>query len=877
MRLTTLFSAFFCLITLLICSPALALENVTMQLKWLHHFQFAGYYAALEKGFYQQAGLNVTLREGGPDVEVEQEVLTGRADFGVGTSALLLNRAKGENLVVVGQLFQHSPAIFLTPRKTGIRSVADLAGKRCMYSNQHGDMLALLKLNKVDANSLIKVPHQGDPRDLLTGKADVMMAYNFNEPYALEETGEPYLTFSPLSAGIDFYGDNFFTTRQLTAKRPEMVKAFREATLKGWLYALKNKEEIVDLILAKYSRVKSHGWLMFEADQIDNLIQHNLVAIGHQNPERWEKIADTFASQGMLPKGFDYTGIIYTPKPATDYQLTIGITALGGIIITVLAVIMLSFRNLNQQLHDKIIERDRAEAERIASNERFRTLFETSPTGIILLDPTGCICLANQRMADLFGYPLEELTGISYPSLLHPAQRGAGDENMRRLMNHEIDYVDVERHYRRKDGSDFWGHLSGRRYEDADGNLINLLGQIADITERKTDEAAQKQLELQMLQTQKLESLGVLAGGIAHDFNNILMAIMGNAELALMRLNPESPVIDNLQRIEKSAARAADLARQMLAYSGKGKFQVVALSLNRLVEEMLHLLEVSISKKAMLRLNLAKNLPLVNADATQMRQIIMNLVINASEAIGDKSGVIAVTTGYMECDSNYLKDVWMNENLSDGRFIFLEISDTGCGMNKETMAKLFDPFFTTKFTGRGLGMSAVLGIVRGHHGAIKVYSEPEKGTTFKIFLPASDITAEPFNGHNHPDHWQGSGTVLLVDDEETVRGIGTEMLRELGFEVITAVNGNDALIRFREHPDISFVLLDLTMPKMDGEQCYRELRSIKPDVKVIISSGYSEQEVGEKFLGKGLAGFIQKPYRLSVLKDVIRNLNGAAV
>ena len=391
-----------------------------------------------------------------------------------------------------------------------------------------------------------------------------------------------------------------------------------------------------------------------------------------------------------------------------------------------------------------------------------------------------------------------------------------------------------------------------------------------DVTELKRAVEDRIDFEKQLLHAQKLESLGVLAGGIAHDFNNLLMAIMGNADLALMRLNPESPAVDNLKRIEQASARAADLAKQMLAYSGKGKFIVEHLDISRLAEEMLHMLEVSISKKAVLRFNLTSPIPSVEADATQLRQIIMNLVINASEAIGDKSGVIAISTGCMECDRNYLKDVWLDENLTGGLYVYLEIADTGCGMDKETLSKLFDPFFTTKFTGRGLGMAAVLGIVRGHKGAIKVYSEPGKGTSFKVLLPASNRPAELFNSKRHTDDWQGSGTVLLVDDEETVRAIGSEMLRELGFQVITADDGSEGVAAYKQHPDIAFVILDLTMPHMDGEQCFRELRQLKPDVKVIMSSGFSEQEVAQKFVGKGLAGFIQKPYKLSMLKDVIR-------
>lgn len=397
---------------------------------------------------------------------------------------------------------------------------------------------------------------------------------------------------------------------------------------------------------------------------------------------------------------------------------------------------------------------------------------------------------------------------------------------------------------------------------------------VRDITERKRAEEERESLEKQLLHAQKLESLGVLAGGIAHDFNNILTAIVGNTDLALMRLNPESPVRDNLARIERAANRASDLAKQMLAYSGKGKFVIEPIDLNRLVEEMTHMLQVSISKKAVLRFNFADSLPTVDADATQLRQIIMNLVINASEAIADKSGVIAISTGCMQCDRKYLSNAWLNESIPEGLYVWLEVADTGCGMDRETVSKIFDPFFTTKFTGRGLGMAAVLGIVRGHKGAIRVYSEPGRGTTFKVLLPAGDKPKDLFNDDQHKQTtWKGCGTVLLADDEETVIGIGAEMLKELGFDVLTAMDGREALEVFAQHQDkICCIILDLTMPHLDGEQTFRELRQLKPDVKVIMSSGYNEQEINQRFAGKGLAGFIQKPYRLSMLKETIRNV-----
>jgi len=421
------------------------------------------------------------------------------------------------------------------------------------------------------------------------------------------------------------------------------------------------------------------------------------------------------------------------------------------------------------------------------------------------------------------------------------------------------------------EGTVKWLHLNSSPEPLENGDIL-LHGVVTDVTERKLVEEERLRLEKLLFHSQKLESLGVLAGGIAHDFNNILMAIIGNADLALMSLDERSPVVENLSRIEQAAARAADLTRQMLAYSGKGKFVIENLDLNLLVEKVLPMLEVSISKKAELRLDLRRPLPSVEADATQMHQIVMNLVINASEALEDNSGVISISTGYLECDRQYLESVSLDGNVSEGLYVYLEIADTGCGMSKETMAKLFDPFFTTKFTGRGLGMAAVLGIVKGHKGSIKVYSEQGHGTIFKILLPASDRPCDLVLHGGHTDDWQGSGTVLLVDDEETVRGIGAEMLKQLGFTPITANDGLEALAIFKSTPGIAFVILDLTMPRMDGEECFRELRLLDPSVKVIMSSGYNEQEVTQRFAGVTLSGFIHFPYKLSVLVDAVRKV-----
>ncbi|MGE5139875.1 MAG: response regulator, partial [Rudaea sp.] len=383
---------------------------------------------------------------------------------------------------------------------------------------------------------------------------------------------------------------------------------------------------------------------------------------------------------------------------------------------------------------------------------------------------------------------------------------------------------------------------------------------VLDLTERK-------HLEQRLKESQKLESIGLLAGGIAHDFNNLLVSVLGNVGLVLLDLDPMSPVREPIEQIKIAAQRAADLTKQMLAYSGKGRFLMQAVNVNSLFEEMSQLLRVSISKSASLKFNLAPDLPLIEADATQIRQIVMNLIVNASDAIGTKPGTITVSTGSLRADKSYLSQTFMSPDLKEGNYIYLEVADTGCGMDEETRRRIFDPFFTTKFTGRGLGLAAVLGILRGHEGAIKVYSEVGHGSVFRVLLPTKDQELsireaevrkfEPGNGH-----------VLVIDDEEVVRMVTKRMLERFGYTPLIAEDGYSGLEQLSQHRDkIVCVLLDMTMPRMSGEETFREIVKIKPDARVVLMSGYPEMEATRRFKGNGLMGFMQKPYTPEDLQE----------
>jgi nitrogen-specific signal transduction histidine kinase/ActR/RegA family two-component response regulator len=391
------------------------------------------------------------------------------------------------------------------------------------------------------------------------------------------------------------------------------------------------------------------------------------------------------------------------------------------------------------------------------------------------------------------------------------------------------------------------------------------LAVITDITEAR-------KLEAKVQHAQKLESLGVLAGGIAHDFNNLLVGILGNAGLALDELPSEAPARDRLADIQTAAIRASELTKQLLAYAGKGRFVIGRIDLRRLVEEMGHLLAAVIPKNVLIKYTFSANVPLIEGDATQLRQVVMNLITNAADAVGKRSGIITVSTSLIEADRAYLADTYLDEGLPGGYYVSLEVSDTGLGMSLETRMKIFDPFFTTKFTGRGLGLAAVIGILRSHRAAIKVYSEVGRGSTFRVLFPAVDGSPDAIRAAGAPTVvWRGSGTILVVDDDEAVRNVAKRILERAGFRVLVAVDGIDGLAVFREHTsEIGVVLLDVTMPRMGGEETFRQLRQLAPEVRVVLSSGYSAQEATSHFAGKGLAGFVEKPFTPQELLERVR-------
>ncbi len=426
--------------------------------------------------------------------------------------------------------------------------------------------------------------------------------------------------------------------------------------------------------------------------------------------------------------------------------------------------------------------------------------------------------------------------------------------------------------WQHKDGSWRWIEARSTNVTDEHGTIMAREGIARDVTEQRRRDEERAQLERRLQQTQKLESLGILAGGIAHDFNNLLPGILGHAGLIRMSSSCSPELSEHAHHVELAAMRAADLCWQMLAYSGKGRFAVQRLELDALVHETTQLLELSIAKTTTLALDLHADRAVVEADASQLQQVVMNLVLNASEACAGRPGLVRVATSVVQVTRDELREAYFAPDLPGGSYVAFEVTDDGEGMSPETLARIFDPFFTTKFTGRGLGLSAVLGIVRGHSGAIRVESQPGLGTRFRVLFPRVEGEPTSVQSSRRPRQLRGSGRILVVDDEVIVRDVTARLLQALGYTVLTAGDGEEGVRAFQASREpIDAVLMDLTMPRLDGVGAFEQLRRLDAKVPVLLMSGYSEQDASARFAGRGLSGFVQKPFSTEQLAAKLGN------
>ncbi|HEY3838356.1 MAG TPA: PAS domain S-box protein [Bryobacteraceae bacterium] len=548
-----------------------------------------------------------------------------------------------------------------------------------------------------------------------------------------------------------------------------------------------------------------------------------------------------------------------------------------------------------------ITDRKRTEQALQLNQQRYQHLMQHASDIVYGTDIHGKFVFFNPSATELLGYPAEQLIGRSYLDLVRPDYRFQMRHFYRAQLARNQEDTYFEFPAIAQDGREVWfgqnvqlirengksigfqaitrditkqhhiEHEAKRAREELErmvrertAELENSNRQLRkEMEERRRAEEQRIRLEAQIQHAQRLESLGILAGGIAHDFNNLLTAIMGHASMAKLLLPEQSPAVSSIDLVLGASKSAAQLTQQMLAYSGRGKFVVEAINISDFVQETSRFASSLVSKKATVRYQLATEIPVIEVDVAQLRQILINLLTNASDALNDKPGSIDVKTGSLWIGENEYPVVGSQSTLAPGEYVFLEVADTGCGMDQDTLARIFDPFFTTKFTGRGLGLAAVMGIVRGHSGTLDVQSKPGEGSRFRVFFPTGHSSAPPRIDHVESDwrKWTAQGVVLVVDDEPLVRQLAAETLKRAGLTVITAVDGPDGIRQFKANISvIRTVLLDMTMPGMNGIEVFQQIAEIASDVKVFLCSGYNMQDL-DKLLGlDGLAGFLRKPY-----------------
>jgi two-component system, cell cycle sensor histidine kinase and response regulator CckA len=843
-------------------------ETVTLQLKWHHQFQFAGYYAALEKGFYLDAGLDVKIQPHGTGLKSPvDQVLSDAAQYGVADTGIVKDRLAGKPVVVLANIFQKSPLCWIVREDSEIRSPHDFIGKRVMYlPGQHSELLAMLQVEGIPASKINLIASSFDIQDLINGHTDAFNAYSTNEPYILREQGIAYRLITPRNYGIDSYGDVLFTSQSEIDEHPERVKAFRLASLKGWKYAMDHPDEIADLISNRYASNKSLPHLKFEAEAMRELFLPDLVTIGHINPDRWRVIAEQLVSLGLIEGNYDLLeGFIYNPypKPQNLRQLYV-VTVLVALLALLFLGLVIWIWRLN-------ICFKKSEDEIRAQRDFMGSVLDVASNIIVVLDLKGNFVRFNHAAELLTGYRSEEVIGHPIWELVIPGEQieaisGVFDN----LLKGNIEIAgQYDNEWISRDGERKLLHWHNTVLRDDEGHISHIVSLGYDITLQKENEAKQFRLQQELQQAQKMEALGKLTGGIAHDYNNMLGIVIGFAELLEGALSDQPKLARYAHEIHYAGQRGATLTKKLLSFSRRKTPEANKIDLNMLLQNQQHMLEKTLTVRINLELKLQENLWLVWLDDGDMEDAILNMSINAMHAIENNGRLIIQTSNQKinQLDAQSL-------GLISGDYVLLSVTDTGCGMDDEIREKIFDPFYSTKGEqGSGLGLSQVYGFVQSSAGVIKVYSESGQDTRFLLYFPRyydSSHDKQPTENHL-VTAFKGNETILLVDDEPGLLNLSREILEPHGFNIICAERAKQAL-NILEHESIDIMISDVIMPEMDGYQLSAIVKEKYPAIKIQLVSGFTDVQ-NMSMVDEGLQqNLLLKPFNAQALLQRVREL-----
>ncbi len=845
---------------LLATMAAHAEETIVLQLKWFHQFQFAGYYAAEEKGFYKAEGLNVEIREGSPKRPPVDSVLAGQAQFGVTDDAVLLARLHGKPVVACAAIFQHSPYVVMARSDSGISKPSDLIDRTVMaYEPEAAQLKAMLKHEGIPLERVKLVPHNWRVRDLIEGKVDAMAAYSTVEPAQMHQAGIEPSIIRVADYGVDFYGDTLFTTEAYVQKDRARVAAFVRASLKGWEYAMAHPSEMIDLILKKPG-VKERGIrrenLEFEEREMKTLVLSDVVDIGHMNLGRWERMEQVFQEAGLTRKKQELTRFMFEAEPRPDWRL---LWILGGILAVAVLIggvaLLWTF-----QLRKKV---EKSTREVRLSEAKLTALIENTSAAIWSVDRECRYVTFNSHferlVEDLVGR--QPAVGMKLDDLLPPETATERKRLYERALAGEHFVTEAVFQLRH-----------GQRTLEQSFSPIASGGEITGVTVFSFDITEQRLLEEQLRQSQKMDAIGQLAGGVAHDFNNLLMVIQGNASLALMSEQPEHEVRAIFQDILAATERASALTGQLLAFSRRQPMQARELDVNTVVGEVSRMLERLIGEHITLRTLFTGEATIVHADTAMIEQVLLNLAVNARDAM-PQGGMLTLSTNVV---SGRDRPGGMPLEARAEVFVRIDVSDTGTGIGADSLPHIFEPFFTTKEVGKGtgLGLATAFGIAQQHGGWLSVESEVGRGSTFSLFIPRHQ-NAQPSTSPEQvskPALKRGSETILVVEDDATVRAIVLQVLNKHGYRIHQAVSGRSALDMWEKcHGEVDLLLTDMVMPGgVSGHELAQRLVAIKPGLKVIFMSGYSAEVFRGDFVLPERFAFLRKPYRAEELLAAVR-------
>lgn len=846
--------------------PKKPLKKVVLQLKWHHQFQFAGYYAALDHGYYKEEGLDVEIREGGPEKYPVDLVVSGKADFGVASSDLIVSRMEGQPVIACAVIFQHSPYVLISNKESGIRSPSDLAGKRISISSAGGkaQFLAMIDQDGVSTSDIKFFEGDWTVDDLVAGKVDAISGYSSTQTPLVRHLGVVPYEIDPRDYGIDFYGDNLFTTEKMAKGQRDTTAAMIRASLKGWAYAMEHPEEMVDRIL-QMPEVVDRGIMRWQVEQEAKVLEKNVVPnvvdIGHMNAGRWANLAKIFADTGIatMPTETDWVDDFLFVRDKENAKVSL---FAASVTVAVAGVIGLLAFLWSLMLRKKVEQGTIQVREQARLNQ---LILDTAMDAVIGVNQEGKVVSWNGRSNEIFEIGPQKAIGRPIETFLPRLFSTIEDDET------EFHRKRFETNALRASGAEFPAELSISNVSESSAVRMNLF--VRDVT-------GQRSLEETLRQSQKMQAIGQLAGGVAHDFNNLLTVIQVNAIMSRDDANESNR--ERIMEIISASERASGLTNQLLAFSRQRPMQMKAVQVNDGANQVCKMLKRLIGEDVRVILDLCAESTEVYADSGMLEQVLLNLAVNARDAMPN-GGTLTIET---RIETRPETDFSTSEGSGQGKYVRIRVADTGVGIGQAEISRIFEPFYTTKDVGKGtgLGLATVFGILQQHNGWITVESEVGEGTVFSVWIPLAgteDHVEEqktPVSGRRGERDHAGDETILLVEDEPMVRMIARKLLTKHGYHVIEAESGRAALEIWNGQKDsIDMLLTDIVMPDgVSGHDLAMRLQEERPGLPVIYSSGYS----AEVFRGEAVfpddAVFLGKPYRpedlLRVTREVLDDL-----